>query len=145
MKKDNNSAVSNFFVEIIIVILFFSIASVFIVKIFASSAYNNELNKIRTNACINATSLLEIYKSNVTLEDSIEEILGKEYKLNKTKNGYEIKLNDKMEYKKKGKVLLNVKETLEETSAGVCKTLSLRYIYNRTEIYVIEGKKYEKK
>lgn len=145
MNNKNNNTISNFLVEIIIVILFFSIASVIIVKIFATSSYNNELNKLRTNAIINANSLIEVYKSDITLKDTIYEVFDMEYDIKESENGYEILLNDSMEYKKNGKVLLKIVENEDVMQAGICKNISLKYIYNRRELYVIEGKKYEKK
>lgn len=145
MKSRQKGTLSNFFVEIIIVILFFSLASIILSKIFVSSAYNNKINRLQTMSINSASSILEVYKSVNNLEDCLNEVLGSACNYEKDKNCYNIILNEDMNYDKNGTIYLYIKEDIKKAKAGINKTLNIKYIYNNREIYVIEGKKYEKK
>lgn len=145
MKKRQNGNLSNFFVEIIFVILFFSLAAVILTKIFVSSAYNNQLNRLRIESINSASSLLEVYKSVDNVEQCLKQVLDNEVSYTKDNNEYIVRLDDNMRYVKNGKIQLKIIEKTNKTKAGLCKELSLKYIYNNVEVYVIEGKKYEEK
>ena len=142
VKKDN---INNYFVEIIIIILFFAIASTIILRIFASSVSNNDYNEIYSKTIINSTSIIDTYKSGLSLEDSLKMVIGDKYSYKEQKGYTIIKLDKNMKYKIDGNVELKIKETKKLLKSGVCKTINIRYIYRNKEIYVIEGKKYEEK
>ena len=143
MEKIEKGSTSNFFAEIIIVILFFAIASIIIVRIFATSVNNNDINEIRSEAIINAGSIIDVYKSGYSLSESLEKVIGG--KFNNKNNKYTIILDDDMAQSDKGKVALIVEENVKTNTSGLLQGIRLRYVYKNREIYVIEGKKYEEK
>ena len=143
MEKIEKGSTSNFFAEIIIVILFFAIASIIIVRIFATSVNNNDINEIRSEAIINAGSIIDVYKSGYSLSESLEKVIGG--KFNNKNNKYTIILDDDMAQSDKGKVALIVEENIKTNTSGLLQGIRLRYVYKNREIYVIEGKKYEEK
>ncbi len=145
MKNRHNGTLSNFFVEIIIVILFFALSTVIISKIFVSSAYNNKINRIRTMSINNASSILEVYKIADNIDHCLKQVMDEDCKYQKDKNSYMVILNDHMKYDEEGNIKLYIQEQSNKTKAGINKTINMKYIYNNREIYVIEGKKYEKK
>lgn len=145
MKKRQKGTLSNFFVEIIIVILFFSLATVIISKMFVSSSYNNRINRLRTRSINNASSIIEVYKIADSMDDCLKKAIDVECKYQKQDNIYKINLNEHMKYEEYGNIKLYIQEQADMTKAGVNKTINMKYIYNNREIYVIEGKKYEKK
>lgn len=141
-QKDN---INNFFIEIIIVILFFAIAATIIVRIFATSISNNDFNDVCSKAIINSGSIIDVYKSGASIDESIKMIINDKYKFNKSNNSYEVNIDKNMKYSKKGKIKVIIEEDKELTKAGQCKTIKLKYVYRNREIYTIEGKKYEEK
>ena len=143
VEKIEKGSTSNFFAEIIIVILFFAIASIIIVRIFATSVNNNDINGIRSEAIINAGSIIDVYKSGYSLSESLEKVIGG--KFNNKNNKYTIILDDDMAQSDKGKVALIVEENVKTNTSGLLQGIRLRYVYKTREIYVIEGKKYEEK
>lgn len=143
MEKIDKGSTSNFFAEIIIVILFFAIASTIIVRIFATSVSNNDINGVRSKVIINSSSIIDVYKSGYSLAESLEEVIGGNY--NKKSNKYKIILDNKMVQSSNGNIILNVKEDVKSNDDGECKSIKLSYSYNSREIYVIEGRKYEEK
>ena len=143
VEKIEKGSTSNFFAEIIIVILFFAIASIIIVRIFATSVNNNDINEIRSEAIINAGSIIDVYKSGYSLSESLEKVIGG--KFNNKNNKYTIILDDDMAQSDKGKVALIVEENVKTNTSGLLQGIRLRYVYKNREIYVIEGKKYEEK
>ena len=145
MKKRQKGTLSNFFVEIIIVILFFSLATVIISKMFVSSSYNNRINRLRTRSINNASSIIEVYKIADSMDDCLKKAIDVECKYQKQDNIYKINLNEHMKHEEYGNIKLYIQEQADMTKAGVNKTINMKYIYNNREIYVIEGKKYEKK
>lgn len=143
VEKIDKGSTSNFFAEIIIVILFFAIASTIIVRIFATSVSNNDINGVRSKVIINSSSIIDVYKSGYSLAESLEEVIGGNY--NKKSNKYKIILDNKMVQSSNGNIILNVKEDVKSNDDGECKSIKLSYSYNSREIYVIEGRKYEEK
>lgn len=143
MEKIDKGSTSNFFAEIIIVILFFAIASTIIVRIFATSVSNNDINGVRSKVIINSSSIIDVYKSGYSLAESLEEVIGGNY--NKKSNRYKIILDNKMVQSSNGNIILNVKEDVKSNDDGECRSIKLSYSYNSREIYVIEGRKYEEK
>ena len=79
VEKIDKGSTSNFFAEIIIVILFFAIASTIIVRIFATSVSNNDINGVRSKVIINSSSIIDVYKSGYSLAGSLEEVIGGNY------------------------------------------------------------------
>lgn len=143
VEKIDKGSTSNFFAEIIIVILFFAIASTIIVRIFATSVSNNDINGVRSKVIINSSSIIDVYKSGYSLAESLEEVIGGNY--NKKSNRYKIILDNKMVQSSNGNIILNVKEDVKSNDDGECRSIKLSYSYNSREIYVIEGRKYEEK
>ena len=145
MKKRQKGTLSTFFVEIIIVILSFSLATVIISNMFVSSSYNNRINRLRTRSINNASSIIEVYKIADSMDDCLKKAIDVECKYQKHDNIYKINLNEHMKYEEYGNIKLYIQEQADMTKAGVNKTINMKYIYDNREIYVIEGKKYEKK
>lgn len=145
MKERQNGTLSNFFVEIIIVILFFSLATVIISKMFVSSAYTNKINKMRTMSINNANSILEVYKITDNIDECLTLVLDGKYQHSEDGKSCIIKLDEHMKYDEQGDIKLVILEEIEKKKAGICKIINLKYVYGNREIYVIEGKKYEKK
>ena len=143
MEKIEKGSNSNFFTEIIIVILFFAIAATIIVRIFAISVSNNEINNIRSKVVINAGSIIDVYKSGYSLAETIEEVIGCNY--DKDIKKCRISLDNDMMQSSKGNIILNLEESVKTNRAGNCKSIRVSYVYRNKEIYVIEGKKYEEK
>ena len=143
VEKIEKGSTSNFFAEIIIVILFFAIASIIIVRIFATSVNNNDINGIRSEVIINAGSIIDVYKSGYSLSESLEKVIGGRF--SNKKNKYTIILDDNMAQSDKGKVTLIVEENVKTNTRGLLQGIRLRYVYKNREIYVIEGKKDEGK
>ena len=108
VEKIDKGSTSNFFAEIIIVILFFAIASTIIVRIFATSVSNNDINGVRSKVIINSSSIIDVYKSGYSLAESLEEVIGGNY--NKKSNKYKIILDNKMVQSSNGNIILNVKD-----------------------------------
>ena len=143
VEKIDKGSTSNFFAEIIIVILFFAIASTIIVRIFATSVSNNDINGVRSKVIINSSSIIDVYKSGYSLAESLEEVIGGNY--NKKSNRYKIILDNKMVQSSNGNIILNVKEDVKSIDDWECRSILLSYSYNSREIYVIEGRKNEEK
>ena len=116
MKKRQKGTLSNFFVEIIIVILFFSLATVIISKMFVSSSYNNRINRLRTRSINNASSIIEVYKIADSMDDCLKKAIDVECKYQKQDNIYKINLNEHMKYEEYGNIKLYIQTQGEKNA-----------------------------
>ena len=69
--------VNLFFLELIIVLLFFSISGAIILKVFASASIATEKGSVTERAVMNVQSVAEIYSVKGDLEESLDMLFGK--------------------------------------------------------------------
>ena len=72
MKERTTSKISNVFIEMIILVLFFSIAVVIIFRLHAITITNNNENIIKNNAIINSNSMISLYKNGSSVKSCIK-------------------------------------------------------------------------
>lgn len=142
--KDNRiSKISNVFIEIIILIVFFAVAAVIIFKIHAVTIINNCENMVKDNAIINSNSIISLYKSGLDVEESIEKVFNKTNIATVDVGKLVINMDTDFIINKDGNVHLLVSNKEVLSNRGKLSSIVLEYLYNDTIIYSIEGKRYE--
>ena len=145
MKERTTSKISNVFIEMIILVLFFSIAVVIIFRLHAITITNNNENIIKNNAIINSNSMISLYKNGSSVKSCIKKTLGEDIKIEHFDNKYVMNVNADFSDNKENFVTIMCSENKQKSKAGVIKSLELKYLYFDTEVYKVEGKKYEEK
>ncbi|MBE5935439.1 MAG: hypothetical protein E7262_06565 [Lachnospiraceae bacterium] len=145
MRERTTSKISNVFIEMIILVLFFSIAAVIIFRVHAITITTNNENTIKNNAIINSNSIISLYKNGSSAKEAIKKVLPAKTKVEHYDNKYVVSLNRDFTKNKENFVTIVCTENKEKTEAGIVKSIELKYLYFDTQVYKVEGKRYEEK
>ena len=145
MKERTTSKISNVFIEMIILVLFFAVAVVIVFRLHAITITNNNENLIKNNAIINSNSIISLYKNGESVAQCIKKTVDKDIKVEHFDNKYVMCVNADFSENKENFVTIVCTETKEKSKAGTTKNLEIKYMYFDTEVYKVEGKKYEEK
>ena len=143
MKDSITSKISNVFIEIIILIVFFSVAAVIIFKVHAVTITNNCENLVMNNALINSNSIISMYKSGLDIEECVNRVFEKNNVVEKVGEKYVVNMDMGFIVNNKGNVHLIISNNIKYTKCGRLESINLDYLYNDKTIYNIEGKRYE--
>ena len=143
MRNNRISKISNVFIEIIIIMVFFAVAAVIIFKIHAVTIINNCENMVKDNAIINSNSIISLYKSGLDVEESIEKVFNENNIATVNMEKLVIDMDTDFNINKNGNVHLLVSNKEVPSNKGKLSSIILEYLYNDTIIYSIEGKRYE--
>ncbi|MBQ8841677.1 MAG: hypothetical protein IJZ65_03485 [Ruminiclostridium sp.] len=125
-----------FFIELLVVLLFFSFSIAVILKIFAVADYKQNASTLTEKSIICAQSIAEVFSVNGDIADTSAFVFGEEAEV--TDGVCRIMLDDDMKPSADGKNELIMTEKHDETSAGVLSSLNIAFSRNESEIYALE-------
>ena len=145
MREKVTSKISNVFVEMIILVLIFSVAAVIIFRMHAITITMNNENTIKNNAIINSSSIIALYKEGNSVKECIKKTMFSDVKIERYDNKYVVSVNK--DFTKNKESFLNVicTENIINNDSGILKSIELTYMYYDTVVYKVEGKRYEAK
>ena len=123
-----------FFIELIIVLLFFSFSAAVILQIFAAADHKQELSDLTEKSVICAQSVAEAFSVKGDLAESTLFVFGES--LNGDTSG-KITLNDDFMPSDNGRITLSLKQTGNETAAGTLLYLDMTFMLDNTELYAL--------
>lgn len=133
-QKSSAKHISSFFIEIILVVFFFSITCAILVQIFGKAyTSNNQADKI--NSAINkGQNLSEVFSSKGDIKGTFSTVFGDTKSLTENTKAYTATFNNKWESATKD-IFYSVKitPTTEKTDSGIIKTAKIE-IYNNDEL-----------
>ena len=145
MRERMTSKISNVFVEMVILVLFFSVAAVIIFRLHAITININNENTIKNNAIINSNAIIALYKNGSSIQECIKKTMFKDVNIEQYDNKYVISVNKDFSKNKENILSVICTEKNIKKESGVLKSIELRYLYYDTEVYKVEGKRYEEK
>lgn len=142
-EKTSVKHLNSFFVEIILVILFFSLACAILVQVFGKAYSNhNEANYINS-ATIKGQSISETFASNGSVEKTISKFFGNDFPVDSSDNTFI--LNFDSEWKNTNKnifYIIKITPSTESSSAGNLNIAKIE-IYNKDKlIFSTQASKY---
>lgn len=133
-EKTSVKHLNSFFVEIILVVLFFSIACAILVQVFGKAYSNhNDANYINS-ATIKGQSISETFASNGSVEKSISKVFGSDFPVDISDNTYTLNFDD--DWKNTSKNIfytIKITPSTESSSAGNLNIAKIE-IYNKNEL-----------
>lgn len=143
MKKFSKPRINTFFIEIIVVILFFSLASTIIVHVFAQTNYDICLNKVKSKAIINSRCLSDMYSTNQDISQTLVRVFGDKCNIYTDNNGqYIVELDYELKQTDNTNVVLIVAEEKTETESGIYGEIKLEYEYLDKVVYETSAASY---
>ena len=124
-----------FFIELVIVLLFFSFSSAVILRIFAAADHKQEMSDLTESTVICAQSMAEAFSVSGSLSETAELVFGIE---NEFGSNGEIKLSKSLEHSENGAVTLFLSQENNETDAGRLSYLTMKFVYDGDEIYSLK-------
>lgn len=125
-----------FFIELLIVLLFFSFSVAVILKIFAAADYKQNYSTLTEKAVICAESIAESFSVSGNLSDTIALVFDTEAEV--IDGVCRISLDDDLKPSSDGDMELVLFETVNETAAGILSELDMGFAKNGNEIYSLE-------
>ncbi len=133
-QKSSAKHISSFFIEIILVVFFFSIACAILVQIFGKAyTSNNQADKINS-AITKGQNLSEVFSSKGDVKGTFSTVFGDTKSIEETTNAYTATFNKKWESADKD-IFYSVIITpaTEKTDSGIIKSAKIE-IYNKSEL-----------
>lgn len=121
-----------FFIELLIVLLFFSFSVAVILQIFASADHKQELSDLTEGSVICAQSAAEAFSVSGDLSETAELVFGVDEDLG---SSAVIILGDDFKISDDGRITLNLKQRDEESTAGRLSYLDISFTVGETELY----------
>ncbi len=120
-----------FFIELIIILLFFSFSSAVILQIFAAADHRQELSDVTEGSVICAQSMAEVFSVRGSLSEAAELVLDAAVQ----GENAEIKLDDNFKASENGRIILLLTQRKVPESAGVLSYLNMSFSFDEKEIY----------
>ena len=126
-----------FFIEMIIVLLFFCISGAIIMRAFTAADLQSRKITIKENAALCAQSAAEAYSISGSVEEMTERVFGKAY--SPDENGRcTLPLNTSCNISAaEGGITLILSESEEINDAGRLSDLKMLFVYNEEEIFTL--------
>lgn len=133
-QKSSAKHISSFFIEIILVVFFFSIACAIIVQIFGKAYINNNKADKINSAITKGQNLSEVFSSKGEIEDSFYYVFGDINSLDHTNDSYTATFNKKWQSAKTDIYYsVIVTPSTEKSSLGIIIIAKIE-IYNKNEL-----------
>lgn len=129
-----------FFIELIIVLLFFSLSAAVILRLFAYADMREHKGRLTEDTIICAQSLAEAFSVCGSLSRTSETVFG-ETEVSDEKA--ELMLDDSLKPSNNGKILLSLSTEKSETAAGILSYLNMTFSENGEEIYSLRCASYK--
>ena len=120
-----------FYIELIIALMFFALASAAILNVFFAADKRQKLSTMTERSVICAQSLAEAYSVSGDIQFALENTFGSGVEA----DGGRIMLNDTFFPDSSGSVLLVLSERSEATQAGVVKHLDMSFTSGQSLLY----------
>lgn len=137
--KANVRPANLFFLELIIVLLFFSFSAAVILRIFAAADSRQKISGITEKSVICSQSIAEAFSVSGNLPDTLSIVFD-------TNNSYgenaEIVLDDDFEIDENGRIKLLLCQRDEPTAAGVLSHLEMSFSLEDKEIFYLDCSAY---
>ncbi len=126
-----------FFIEMIIVLLFFCISGAIIMRAFTAADLQSRKITIKENAALCAQSAAEAYSISGSVEEMTERVFGKAYSPDE-KGRCTLPLNTSCNISAaEGGITLILSESEEINDAGRLSDLKMLFVYNEEEIFTL--------
>lgn len=123
-----------FFVELLIVLLFFSISAVIILQVFAAADHKQDVGKLSEKSIVCAQSIAECYSVTADISETVALVFGTDTAA--TDGEAVILLDDDLKASADGAVLLTLSEVYRETTGtGSFTRLSIAFTRGEEELY----------
>ncbi len=125
-----------FFVELIIVLLFFSISAAIILQVFAAADHKQDIGELTERSIVCAQSIAECYSVTADISESAELVFGTDAAA--TGSGAVLRLDNELKASADGNVTLTLTEMNREmTDAGCFTRLSIAFTHGDIELYTL--------
>ena len=122
-----------FFIELIIILLFFSFSSAVILQIFAAADHRQEISDVTEGSVICAQSLAEVFSEKGNMDETVRLVLDTSVQ----GSSAEIKLDESFKASDNGRITLMLNQSDITKEAGVLSNLSMSFIFDGEEIYYL--------
>ncbi len=125
-----------FFVELLIVLLFFSLSAAIILRVFAAADYKQTLGELTEKSILYAQSVAECYSVTADMSATVDLVFGTSADI--TDGAAVLTLDDGFNASADGKVTLTLSEISREVTAAGCFTrLSIEFSLGEDELYAL--------
>lgn len=128
-----------FFIELVIVLLFFSFSAAVILGIFAAADHKQKRSDLTEGTVICAQSVAEVFSVTGSLSDTISVVFDMENEFSDTA---EITLNRNLRPAENGTVVLRLEQEDTTTEAGRLSCLTMEFTADGDEIYSLKCASY---
>ncbi|MBQ8171383.1 MAG: hypothetical protein IJZ95_05295 [Oscillospiraceae bacterium] len=125
-----------FFIELMLVLLFFSISAAVILQLFVAADNRQKQSDRIEMAVICAQSVAEAFSVSGSLADCVGVVFGG-MACGDDIHQLEVKLNDDFAAASDGNIILSLSENEKSTQAGTLSRLEMTFEYNEEEFYTI--------
>lgn len=123
-----------FFVELIIVLLFFSLSAAIILQVFVAADSKQKLGELTERSIVSAQTIAECYSVTGDIGETVELAFGT--KADTTDGVYTLLLDSELAVSPEGEVTLSLSEISREISeAGAFTRLSIEFTRGEQELY----------
>ncbi len=129
-----------FFIELIIVLLFFSFSSAVILRIFAAADHKQDMSDLTERAVICSQSIAEAFSVSGNIGETAALVFGNTAVPDESG---ELRLDKNMLLSESGTVTLRLAEKSSDTEAGRLSRLSAAFIIDGKELYSLECSSYK--
>lgn len=128
-----------FFIELIIVLLFFSFSAAVILQIFAAADHKQRISDLTEKAVICAQSVAETFSVKGDVSETVALVFDTAYSSDKAA---EIILSDDFAVSQNGEITLFLEQTDNKTDAGVLSSLNMSFMFRDEELYSLDCTSY---
>ncbi len=129
-----------FFIELIIVLLFFSFSVAVILQIFAAADHRQDMSDITEGAVICSQSVAEVFSVKGSLAETADIVFGG---IQISGNAAGITLDDSFAPSENGRITLHLQQRDEEKTAGVLSYLDMSFVLDGKEVYFLSCASYK--
>ncbi len=128
-----------FFIELLIVLVFFGFSSAVILQLFASADNRQRNSDLTEKTLICAQSVAEAFSVSGSLSDTVKLVFGED---NSYTGNAVLTLDDDMKAVDSGAIILELTERNDSNEAGRLSYLDMKFIKNEKEVYTLSCSAY---
>ena len=125
-----------FFVELIIVLLFFSFSAAVILQVFAAADERQRISSFTEKSVICAQSIAEVYSVSASLNETFCLVFGNEIIADDAESAV-VYLDENLTPSLDADICLKFEQAVEESAAGYLYKLDMSFVLDDEEIYAV--------
>ncbi len=125
-----------FFVELIIVLLFFSFSAAVILQVFAAADERQKISSFTEKSVICAQSIAEVYSVSASLDEAVGVVLGNDIIADDAVSAV-VYLDENFTPSLDADICLKLEQTVEDSAAGSLYRLDMTFVLDNEELYSV--------